>query len=225
MLNGKGVHTTLVFDNVDELPRAAQAEVRRFLNDHEEHRHQRDDLGHGNRLRVVSTSRKPLSNAVQAGYFRDDLFYLLTVSSVFLPPLRKREHPEVLAQALCAQLTGRTITFSPEAKDALCLLPFFGNVRELRGVLQNALATARDNRINRLDLQQALFGAPLASAIPETACTIVPANPVPAYNERSVILDALANSRWNVSEAARVLGMGRATINRKLKFYEIRRPT
>ena len=225
MSNGKGIHTTLVFDNVDELPRAAQAEVRRFLNDHEEHRRQRDDLGHGSRLRVISTSRKPLSNAVQAGHFRDDLFYLLTVSSVFLPPLRKREHPEVLAQALCAQLTGRTITFSPEAKDALCLTPFFGNIRELRGVLQNALATAQDNRINLLDLQQASVGAPLAAAIPEPACVIVPANPITAYDERSMILDALANSRWNVSEAARVLSMGRATINRKLKLYEIRRPT
>ncbi|WP_198005502.1 helix-turn-helix domain-containing protein [Sulfitobacter sp. EE-36] len=40
-----------------------------------------------------------------------------------------------------------------------------------------------------------------------------------------MILDALSNSRWNVSEAARILGMGRATINRKLKMYEIRRPT
>lgn len=102
MSYGKGVRATLVFDNVDELPRAAQAELRRFLNDHEEHRHQADDLGQDSPLRVVSTSRNPLSNAVQAGHFRDDLFYLLTVSSVFLPPLRKREHPEVLAQALCA---------------------------------------------------------------------------------------------------------------------------
>lgn len=95
----------------------------------------------------------------------------------------------------------------------------------MRGALQNALATAQDNRINLLDLQQACVGAPLASAIPEPVCAIVPANPVTAYDERSMILDALANSRWNVSEAARVLGMGRATINRKLKLYEIRRPT
>jgi transcriptional regulator of acetoin/glycerol metabolism len=95
----------------------------------------------------------------------------------------------------------------------------------MRGALQKALATAQDNRINLLDLQQACVDAPLASAIPEPVCAIVPANPVTAYDERSMILDALSNSRWNVSEAARVLGMGRATINRKLKMYEIRRPT
>ena len=214
-----------MFDNVDELPGASQAELRRFLNEQEEHLHQTDDHGHDSRLRVVSTSRKPLIDAVNAGHFRDDLFYLLTGSKVFLPPVRRREHPEVLAQALCAQLTGCNVTFSAEAKDALCRLPFHGNVREMRGALQNALATAQDNRINLLDLQQACVGAPLASAIPEPVCAIVPANPVTAYDERSMILDALANSRWNVSEAARVLGMGRATINRKLKLYEIRRPT
>ena len=225
MSYGKSVRATLVFDNVDELPRTSQAELRRFLNEQEEHLHQTDDHGHDSRLRVVSTSRKPLIDAVNAGHFRDDLFYLLTGSKVFLPPLRRREHPEVLAQALCAQLTGCNVTFSAEAKDALCRLPFHGNVREMRGALQNALATAQDNRINLLDLQQACVGAPLASAIPEPVCAIVPANPVTAYDERSMILDALANSRWNVSEAARVLGMGRATINRKLKMYEIRRPT
>ncbi|MEQ6202281.1 sigma 54-interacting transcriptional regulator [Sulfitobacter sp. HNIBRBA2951] len=208
-----GAPTTLVFDNVDELPRASQAELRRCLNEMEEHRHKGDDHGQDSRLRVVSRSRKPLIDAVNAGHFRDDLFYLLTGSKVFLPPLRMREHPEVLAQALCAQLTGRTVTFSAEAKDALCRLPFYGNVREMRGVLRNALATAQGNRINLLDLQQSAIAAPLSTDIP------APANLVPVYDERSMILDALSNSRWNVSEAARMLGMGRATINRKLKLY------
>ncbi|MBT0958422.1 sigma-54-dependent Fis family transcriptional regulator [Alphaproteobacteria bacterium KMM 3653] len=221
----KGAPTTLVFDNVDEMPRAAQAELRRFLNEREKHRHQGDDLGQNSRLRVVSTSRIPLIDAVNTAQFRDDLYYLLTGSKVFLPPLRMREHPEVLAQALCAQLDGRTITFSPEAKDALCHLPFYGNVREMRSVLQNALATAQGNRINLLDLQQAAMAAPLPGLNLASACATVPATPMPTYDERSMILDALANSRWNVSEAARVLGMGRATINRKLKRYEIRRPT
>lgn len=225
MSYGTGVRATLVFDNVDELPRASQAELRRFLNEQEEHRHQADDLGQDSRLRVVSTSRKPLIDTVNAGHFRDDLFYLLTGSKVFLPPLRRREHPEVLAQALCAQLTGRNVTFSAEAKDALCRLPFHGNVREMRGALQNALATAQDNRINLLDLQQSAIAAPLSTAILAPACATAPANLVPVYDERSMILDALSNSRWNVSEAARMLGMGRATINRKLKLYEIRRPT
>ena len=225
MSYGKGVRTTLVFDNVDELPRASQAEVRRFLNEQEEHHRHGEDLSHGSRLRVVTTSRKPLIDAVSAGHFRDDLFYLLTGSRAFLPPLRMREHPEVLAQALCAQLTGRTVTFSAEAKDALCRLPFYGNVREMRGVLQNALATAQDNRINLLDLQKIAVAAPLSAAILAPACATAPTNPVPTYDESSMILDALSNSRWNVSEAARMLGMGRATINRKLKLYEIRRPT
>lgn len=221
----KGAPTTLVFDNVDEMPRASQADLRRFLNEMEVHRHKGDDHGQDGRLRVVSTSRKPLIDAVNSGHFRDDLYYLLTGSKVFLPPLRMREHPEVLAQALCAQLDGRTITFSPEAKDALCRLPFYGNVREMRSVLQDALATAQGNRINLLDLQQASVAAPLPTLKLDSTYATASADLVPTYDERSMILDALTNSRWNVSEAARVLGMGRATINRKLKLYEIRRPT
>lgn len=221
----KGAPATLVFDNVDEIPRASQADLRRFLNEMEEHRHKGDDLGQDGHLRVVSTSRNTLIDAVNAGHFRDDLYYLLTGSKVFLPPLRMREHPEVLAQALCAQLDGRTITFSPEAKDALRRLPFYGNVREMRSVLQNALETAQGNRINLLDLHQASVAAPLPTLKQASTCAIASADPVPTYDERSMILDALTNSRWNVSEAARALGMGRATINRKLKLYEIRRPT
>lgn len=221
----KGAPTTLVFDNVDEMPRASQADLRRFLNEMEENRHKGDHLGQDGRLRVVSTSRKPLIDAVNAGDFRDDLYYLLTGSKVFLPPLRMREHPEVLAQALCAQLDGRTITFSPEAKDALCHLPFYGNVREMRSVLQNALATAQGDQINLLDLQQTMVAVAPPPATPASSGATKPCNLMPVYDERSMILDALANTHWNVSEAARVLGMGRATLNRKLKLYQIKRPT
>lgn len=95
----------------------------------------------------------------------------------------------------------------------------------MRGILQSALATANDNKINMLDLSQTLAAAAPSLAMLAPPCVTAPADPLPVYDERSMILDALTNTRWNVSEAARVLGMGRATINRKLKLYEIKRPT
>ncbi|QXT39069.1 sigma-54-dependent Fis family transcriptional regulator [Gymnodinialimonas ceratoperidinii] len=214
----------LIFDNVDELPKSSQAELRRFLKELEKNSHNQGGYGRDGNLIIVSTSRKPLIDAVNAGHFRDDLFYLLTGGKVVLPPLRAREHPEVLAQALCAQLTGRTVTFSAEAKDALRRLAFYGNVREMRAVLQNALAAAQGNQINLFDLQQTAVAAPPSSAMIAPSCVTGPGNLMPVYDERSMILEALSSSRWNVSEAARVLGMGRATINRKLKLYEIKRP-
>ncbi|PLS21196.1 sigma-54-dependent Fis family transcriptional regulator [Neptunicoccus cionae] len=212
----------LVLDNVDELSGSAQAEIRRFLDAQEEERLRQGALPPEHRLRIVSTCRKPLIEAVYSGRFRDDLYYLLTAARIVLPPLRQREHPEVLAQAVCAQITGRTIELSEEAKEALRSLPFHGNVRELRGILQNALMSCQNSRITLLDLQQAGGFAPLSGPVNATPARSM--SPVPVYDERTMILDALAGNRWNVSAAARVLGMGRATLNRKLKTYKIRRP-
>lgn len=212
----------LVFDNVDELSGFAQAEIRRFLDAQEAEQSHQGPRTPAHRLRILSTCRKPLIEAVYSGRFRDDLYYLLTAARIVLPPLRQREHPEVLAQAVCAQIAGRTIELSQEARETLRSLPFHGNLRELRGILRTAVMSCQNSRITGLDLQQAVGDAP-----PSGPVSPLPAgsmSPVPVYDERTMILDALAGSRWNVSAAARVLGMGRATLNRKLKTYKIRRP-
>lgn len=91
MPNAERIGAALIFDNVDELPSASQAELRRFLNGLENNRHYQGGFGQDSNLLVVSTSRKPLIDAVNAGHFRDDFCYLLTGSRVFLPPLRARE--------------------------------------------------------------------------------------------------------------------------------------
>jgi len=218
---GRGAN--LIFDNVDEMPNSAQAELRRFLNEREEVTHYSETNTSNDNLHIISTSRNSLIQAVDCGRFRDDLYYLLAASRVSLPPLREREHPEVIAQALASQIAGRTIELSAEATQAMRTFPFLGNIRELRSTLERVLMTLEGNRITMLDLSCAM-DLPSRPLCDQTAVLASPAT-IQTYDERSMILDALTGSRWNVSKAARMLGMGRATINRKLKTYGIERPT
>lgn len=214
---------TLVFDNVDEMPKTAQAELRRYLDELEDGLQLLDNACAAGMPRILATSKTPLGSAVHDGQFRDDLYYLLTKARVILPPLRSREHPALLAQVLAARIAGRTIDFSEEAIAAILAHGFPGNVRELRSALERALMTARSDRITPVELQDTsiLQGGLCAVPVDRASGTA----PKLVYDERTLILDALTSCRWNVSEAARKLGMGRATINRKMKAQGISRPT
>lgn len=214
---------TLVLDNVGEMPRTAQADLRLYL----------DEIENGNNMpagtpaakppRIVSTTKAPLAKAVRDGRFRDDLYYLLTAAEIALPPLRAREHPEVLAQVLASRIADRMVEISAEATEVIRAYPFPGNVREMRSALERAVLTAEGGRITPVDLRLTPFttGRPAA----RSRRTGAGANLRPAYDERTLLLDALSGSRWNVSEAARRLGIGRATINRKIKLHGLVRPS
>ncbi|MDB6176325.1 sigma 54-interacting transcriptional regulator [Paracoccus sp. Z330] len=212
-------NVTLVFDNVDELPDHAQAELRRHLDQMESHQPCCAATGRLVIPRLVCTSKKSLFAAVEQGRFRDDLLYLLTVSHITLPPLRRREHPEVLAQVLASQIAGRKIEFSDEAVAAIRHCNFPGNLRELRNALERALMLMQGDRLSAFDLRDTSIATHTPASRPASAPS--EAAPRLTYDERTLILDALENCRWNVSQAARKLGMGRATIHRKMKHHGI----
>ncbi|MFD2741591.1 sigma-54-dependent Fis family transcriptional regulator [Sulfitobacter aestuarii] len=206
---------TVLLDNLSEMPSEAQAELRRFLDELEAERSEGAP-----RLRVVGLSRQPLLDAVAEGRFRDDLYYLLAGARISLPPLRAREQPEVLAQVLATKLAGRRIDLSAEAAALIRAHPFPGNLRELRTALERALMTAAGDCLTPVDLRP-------TSIARDAALTAAPAAQVPwlSYDEATMIRDALTSSRWNVSEAARRLGVSRATINRKIKLHGLTRPS
>ncbi len=206
---------TVLLDNLSEMPSEAQAELRRFLDELEAERSEGAP-----RLRVVGLSRQPLLDAVAERRFRDDLYYLLAGARISLPPLRAREQPEVLAQVLATKLAGRRIDLSAEAAALIRAHPFPGNLRELRTALECALMTAAGDCLTPVDLHP-------TSIARDAALTAAPAAQVPrlSYDEATMIRDALTSSRWNVSEAARRLGVSRATINRKIKLHGLTRPS
>lgn len=203
-----GEPVTIVFENVDEMPAFAQAGLRSVLDD-------LDPAEGADRLRVIATSRRVLMQSVEQGLFRDDLYFLLARAVVALPGLAARERIEVIAHDLAASLAGAEVEITEEALAVLRAHSWPGNLRELQNVLQQALIEGDGRRISAVELQDLTRTSAVVQAV---------APPSVSYDERSMIEDALTGARWNVSQAARTLGMGRATIHRKMKHYGISRP-
>ena len=199
--------TTLIFDNVDEMPSFAQDMFRCLLEETEAAADQA--------IRILSTSRKPLREAVTNGSFRDDFYYLLSGMSVVLPPVRERESPEILARAVAESIGTSNANFDKGALKAIRHYDWPGNVREMRNVLRQAVLHGDGQSISALDLAIAQpNGSPARKLAKLHVC-----------DEEQIILDALRSASWNVSRAARTLGMGRATIHRKMNGFGISRPT
>ncbi|MEO0570044.1 MAG: sigma 54-interacting transcriptional regulator [Pseudomonadota bacterium] len=199
----------LVFDNVGEMPDFAQVEVKRLLDELEQG-FGPDDAA----LTLITTARSPIRQAVDAGTFRDDLYYRLSGLRLTLPPLRARKQPVQLATAMARQIAGQDVDITDEARQAITAYDWPGNLRELRNTLRQALLLGDGRRISELDL--ALAQPPFAA--PRTSKTMA------IFNEEAMIVDALHGARWNISKAARNLCIGRATIHRKMKVYGISRP-
>ncbi|MEO1494311.1 MAG: sigma 54-interacting transcriptional regulator, partial [Pseudomonadota bacterium] len=214
---------TLVLDNVEELPKFAQASLRNLLQERED----LTDASHGGgaaRVAVIATARKALSNAVKTRAFRDDLYYLLANAIIVMPPVRERKNLNSLIHALARRLAGHSVEIAAEALSAIRSYTWPGNVRELKSALQQALLEGDGRRIYLLDLRSSPIFDPgsmnLAAAPPHD----LPTNTI-SYCDEDRILDALRSTRWNVSQAARRLGIGRATIHRKMKQFNISRPS
>ena len=202
----------LIFDNVDEMPGFAQAALRNVLDDANP-----ESAANGQNLQIISISRRNLKETVLANQFRDDLYYMLSSAIFAMPPLRDRERPELVAKECARTLAGHEVQLTKEACKAICRHDWPGNLRELRSTLQQALMRGDGVAITPLNL----------GLIQESSQSLkLPGvqHASPACNEKQMLLDALQGARWNVSKAARTLGIGRATINRKIKAFGISRP-
>jgi transcriptional regulator with PAS, ATPase and Fis domain len=160
---------------------------------------------------------------VAQGTFRDDLYYRLNVGAIHLPPLRERpEDIEPLVGhfvAICNEKLGRTIAgVSPQVLAILMRYQWPGNVRELANVIERAMVVAKGSVILPEHLPPHLFEArPAASSgdglrLPELSLEAA---------EREQILRALQASGGKRIEAARLLGLSRRTLYRKLDRYGI----
>lgn len=212
--------STLIFDNVDELPQFAQAGLRNLLSEFEFKESLRSETS---KLRIIATCRYKLVRSVGKNGFRDDLYYLLTNAVIRVPELRQREHLELLIQAIANRIAGQQVSITTEARVALAGYVWPGNVRQLRSVLQQALLEGNGHRVSLADLSSTI--------VCETSSRSIAADKAHdgqgvkiIYNEKTQLLDALHSAQWNISRAARNLGIARATIHRKMKRYGIARP-
>jgi len=155
-------------------------------------------------VRIVSATHQNLAALVEAGRFRQDLYYRLNVIDLMMPSLRDRvEDIPVLARALLDKLGGSQIKLDRDAEKALCAYAFPGNVRELENTLERAQALCEEQRITAADLN-------LAPALPPANAPPGSKYPLQDYLdqvERAAILEALEQARFNKTAAARVLGV------------------
>ncbi len=205
---------TLFLDEISDLSMAAQAKLLRVIQDLTVER-----VGGGGPrqidARIVAATNRPLSDLVDRGLFRTDLFYRLSGVEIRVPPLRQRKADIVeLAQYFLARHEGRgRLTMTPAAVDALMAYDWPGNVRELERMLEGAVATAESRHIRVDDLPVSLRG--------DYAAHLVPAfqggESMRAWGSRYARL-VLEKHAGNKRQACRALDISYHTLNAYLKY-------
>ena len=163
-------------------------------------------------VRIVAATNRDLASDMRTGRFRSDLFYRLRVVSIQLPPLRERpEDIALLAEHFLARTGERSGIegIDQGALEKLLACRWDGNVRELENAIEAAVALARGPRLTEADLRLGDSSASSA-VIPEG----IPLS-LPSY-ERACLVEALSRVDGDVKAAARLLGIGRSTLYRKL---------
>ncbi len=208
---------TLFLDEIGDMPLALQTRLLRVLED-------RLVVPIGGEpqevnVRIISATHRELGERVQAGTFREDLYYRLNGLVLNLPPLRERtDRLELLEHLLTQEAQGQNICLEADARQALLDYPWPGNVRQLRNVLRTLAALCEDERVRLADLPLEIRQAFPLTPTPEATS----ASPLEDA-ERSALLAALEGQRWHMTRVAQQLGISRNTLYRKLRKHAIAR--
>ncbi len=207
---------TLFLDEIGDLPLSLQAKLLRVIQEKEY-----EKVGGVETLkadvRMTAATSVDLAKAVQAGKFREDLFYRLNVVEIFMPPLRERPEDILpLAERFLAFFAGqshcRILGFTNGAREALARYPWPGNIRELRNVVERAVLLCTNAEIGEESIPADPAGAPPEPKLGDHL-------PLEAIEEMH-IRQVLASTR-SLEEAAKVLGMDPVTLWRRRKKYGI----
>ncbi|MEI6300283.1 MAG: sigma-54 dependent transcriptional regulator [Betaproteobacteria bacterium] len=214
---------TLFLDEVADLPLAMQVKLLRAIQEKGARK-----VGATNEdpvdVRLICATHQNLASCVEAGKFRQDLYYRLNVIGLHLPPLREcREDIPLLAAAILERLAGSAGAsphrLSQAAVAALQQYDFPGNARELENILERAVALAASEQIEVEDLQLA-----------ETAVAAEPSGPGAKWPlqdyldrlEREAILEVLDKTRFNRTAAAKLLGITFRALRYRMERLDIR---
>jgi two-component system response regulator HydG len=210
---------TVFLDEIGELPVDLQAKLLRAIQEKEIR-----PVGSVKRIpinvRILAATNRDLERAVGDGTFRRDLFFRLNVLTLRIPPLRERRQdiPLLVAHFLerIGSDAGMEKTISDEALKALLSYDWPGNVRELENALERACALSSADEIQQRDLPTQIYSSPAELSSVSPPGGIVPI----AELEKHTILNALTQVNGDKILAARLLGIGKTTLYRKLKEYQ-----
>jgi two-component system nitrogen regulation response regulator NtrX len=212
---------TIFLDEVGDLHEASQAKLLRILQDGELQR-----VG-GERsirvaARVISATNRRLDELIAGGTFREDLYYRLSVVPIRIPALRERlddmgELVSYFLDEFCARNNARPRTIEPDVLPILAQYAWPGNVRELRNVVERMAILTPGHRITVESVPLEIRNA--------RALRAHGLQRVRDSAERERILQALDQTDWNVSGAARMLGIERTSLHKRIRALGLRRHT
>jgi len=236
---------TAFFDEIGELPLDLQAKLLRVLQE-KEFRPVGSLIQRRSDFRVIAATNRDLAKEVEKGTFRRDLFYRLNVVNLRIAPLRDRKEdiPGLVAHFLGRY--GRNHTLTQETLEAMLSYDWPGNVRELENCIQHMVAINSGPLLHVMELpsmlqnhlmakkaqyMSAAAGAPMPKPpaeasghdhriAPEPISVRAPIVPL-TQMERQAIMDALEFTKGDRAIAANLLGIGRTTLYRKLKEYQL----
>ena len=229
---------TLFLDEIGEISASTQVKLLRFLETKSIER-----VGGSKPLaldvRLVAATNRGLEQQVRAGKFREDLFFRLNVVRIEMPPLRERtdDIPLLLAhfnKSFSEENGVELLTIEPGAMRYLQTYPWPGNIRELRNFMENAVVLRRGGKFTEFDLEPKF-----RSETPALPSGVIPAAGSPANetagpiagssggdpsllvadSEKRLLREALLKSRGNRTRAAKLMGISRRTLHRKLSQW------
>ncbi len=214
---------TIFLDEVGELPVDLQAKMLRAIQEKEIR-----PVGSTRRIpinvRILAATNRDLEQAVMQGTFRRDLYFRLNVLSLRIPALRERRQdiPLLIAHFLdrTSRTSGHEKLLSDEALKAMLAYDWPGNVRELENCLERTFAFTSGPLIHTTDLPREIAKLQGPESLPGengNRAKIIPM----AELERQTILNAIAELNGDKLQAARLLGIGKTTLYRKLKDYAL----
>jgi transcriptional regulator with PAS, ATPase and Fis domain len=210
---------TLLLDEIGEISPGVQVKLLRALQEREVRR-VGENKSRPFDVRVIAATNSELIKDIEAARFRKDLYYRLNIVELHVPSLRDR-HEDILplARVLLAEaaerLKRKVTGLSPAAADQLMRYEWPGNVRELENAMERAVVIAGSTRIELGDLPEIVRQAVLTPSISG------PLKPLDEI-EKDYILAVLEHNEGNQTRTATQLGIGTATLYRKLKKYSTR---
>jgi len=209
---------TLFLDEIGDMSSKTQAKLLRVIEEGEVER-----LGGGKPknidVRILAATNKNLEKAIEAGNFRSDLFFRLNVIPITIPPLRQHKDDililaEYFCKRICAEYGRKTAKLSKGAISSLIKYNYPGNVRELKNIIERLLVTGDFSDIGREDVQFVLSTTSLKGQQVDLKTAV-------EEFERGYILAKIKEANYNISEAARLLGLERSHLYKKVKALDM----
>jgi two-component system nitrogen regulation response regulator NtrX len=213
---------TIFLDEVADMSARTQAKVLRVLQEGEVER-----VGSQATIkvdvRVIAATNKDLSEEIEQGRFREDLFFRLSVIPIHTPPLRERREDieplvEHFASSFASEDNLRRKSFSPDALERLKAHSWKGNVRELRNTVERVLIMAAGDTIEVSDLPENIRHGDESPGDIGGAGTL---KEFKETSERAFLVQKLRENGWNISQTAQVIGTPRSNLYKKLEQYKI----